>query len=328
MLVEVLQQHCKLDYWPSIIILRNFFIAGAPVAFGHNYSQVLAMLVVLLAYLILLVRKMPYKDSIMNNLEVSLTSVLLLLGVIGIINTTYLTSTDDNITGFLTIVDYLKNVLLLLPVLLWILFTVVDKYTQDGVDAATQVSVATKVSNVATQETDVARRVIDVATPNTDAGDVVTQITNIATEETDIDAEETALLSMAQSIVNVHKEDRDEEPSVLSIGKHLVDVTAEDTSLTTEETDRATEEIPLLSLGQCVINVNTEERVEEPAVLSISEHHVEETIEETNIAREEKDIVTEETSLPPIVINVNAEETNVDVKETPLHSPGQCVKLM
>ena len=84
-------------------------------------------MVVLLVYSSFLVHKKPYTDSVMNLLEPILISMLLLLGVFGIINATYLTSNDDNIRSFLVIIDYIKVAVLVLPLPLWIGLIVVCK---------------------------------------------------------------------------------------------------------------------------------------------------------------------------------------------------------
>ena len=106
---------CRVDYWPSLVKVQKLCIAAIPVLFRHDYSQMMAIILVLLVYLCILSRKAPYVDRVLNNLEVAITVLLLLLSTFSIINTTYLTSKDDNIRDFLKMIDLAKFVILLLP---------------------------------------------------------------------------------------------------------------------------------------------------------------------------------------------------------------------
>ena len=152
-LLEVLQGHCKIIYWPSIKMLQKLFIVLMPVLFEYNYRQVLGLIVVLLLYLIFLVHKKPYTDPIMNILEPMLISMLLFLGVCGIVNTAYVTSSDDNIKSTLVIIDYIKFALLLLPIPLWIFCIIKHNYSQPDSDAMQNQSLNIKYASEASMET-------------------------------------------------------------------------------------------------------------------------------------------------------------------------------
>ena len=128
MLFQIVQAPYNVIYWPSVVILRGLAIASVPKYFDHDYTQILAILFVLLVYLCLLLTTSPYKDIIMYRLEMSLTCMLLFLGVMGIVNTTYLSSNDDNIRELLKQLNIVKFIILLLPLPLLVLFTISDKY--------------------------------------------------------------------------------------------------------------------------------------------------------------------------------------------------------
>ena len=125
-LLDIVQGPYKYEYWQSITILRGLLIAATPTMFGNDHSQVLSIMFVLQVYLILLNNKTPYKDDILNKLETSLTFLLLFIGVIGILNLTYLSTTDDNIVDLLQQLNIVKFVALLLPLPLLITFTIFD----------------------------------------------------------------------------------------------------------------------------------------------------------------------------------------------------------
>ena len=82
---------------------------------------------VLFVYLIILAWIKPYTDNIMNYLETILTSMLLLLGTIGIVNTAYPYASDKTIREFLRAIDMAKFILLLLPLPVWIVCAVKHK---------------------------------------------------------------------------------------------------------------------------------------------------------------------------------------------------------
>ena len=49
-LIEAIQGVCRIVIWPSVIVVRNLSVALVPVLFRHDYSQVLALLVIILLY--------------------------------------------------------------------------------------------------------------------------------------------------------------------------------------------------------------------------------------------------------------------------------------
>ena len=63
----------------------------------------------------------------MNMMEPILMAMLLLLGVFGIVNMTFLTSRDDNIRSVLETIDYLKFTILFLPLPVWIICVLINK---------------------------------------------------------------------------------------------------------------------------------------------------------------------------------------------------------
>ena len=98
------------------------------VVFPLEYAQKLALLVVLFIYVLILVHKKPYTDNIMNKLEPTLMSLLLLLGVFGIINNAYEASSDADIHIMLRKIEYTRFAILLLPLPIWIFFIIFHKY--------------------------------------------------------------------------------------------------------------------------------------------------------------------------------------------------------
>ena len=58
-------------------------------------------------------------------------AMLLFLGIVSIINTTYLTSSDNNILVFLKLVDILRYIALIIPPVVLILLLVAEKLTNN-----------------------------------------------------------------------------------------------------------------------------------------------------------------------------------------------------
>ena len=138
-LLRMVQGPFKVGYWPSIIIVRGLLIAAVPTVFEHDHSQVLAIMFILQVYLVLLNGKSPYKEKTLNNLESSLIFLLLFIGLVGITNLTYLSTTDDNIVDLLEQLNVLKFVVLLLPVPLLVTFLITDRITGNCAEGQTVV---------------------------------------------------------------------------------------------------------------------------------------------------------------------------------------------
>ena len=125
----MIQGQYKFRYWPSVQILRHLSLVLIFVFFDFIMLRLYAMGIVLMVFLILLIFKQPYKDNVMNWLDISLSSLLIILDVISISDTLQIYHIP--MTGGRIKLDvffqYLKIIILLLPPVLLGIYMIIDK---------------------------------------------------------------------------------------------------------------------------------------------------------------------------------------------------------
>ena len=126
-LLQMIQQPYKCEYWPSMQLLRNLIIVAIYMFIAQVEQRLTITVVVLIAYVVLLARKKPFKDSVMNWQETVNMSALLFLGIISIFESTTLYSATDNIKSLLDLLQLVRLVILFLPFPLLLIFTLIDK---------------------------------------------------------------------------------------------------------------------------------------------------------------------------------------------------------
>lgn len=116
-ILEKLQGSFKYEYWLSVQKLRNIILVIVFTFTDNIVQRLYVMGVVLLIFLIIHFKKKPFKEKVMNWLESSLQTMLIVLDVMSIFDTMqfYGIPETDDIIGLRTVFWVVKIFILILP---------------------------------------------------------------------------------------------------------------------------------------------------------------------------------------------------------------------
>ena len=128
--LNILYSSCKYTWWPSIQIFRKLLLVSIFIFTDYVMLRLFAMGLVLLIYLVLLLLKHPYVDTVMNRLEVTLTTLLIFLDVICVIDSVQIYDIPQtyDMNQLLGILHVLRVIILILPFPMLFMYIVIDKY--------------------------------------------------------------------------------------------------------------------------------------------------------------------------------------------------------